>query len=310
VASLRPVKDPPVEDQAGAVRAAQVEVVVDQLVEEDPPGQRPVQHLGEGELGLQHGDVVLVAGGLVVGGERVRQPSQPLEHQRLDLLRAQPVTDGLHRARVGHRGEGVVQRRDPDAGLGRLPLGVLVAVEAHLRVVREVGGELDEERAEVGVHRVDVELVDHRGVADQPRVGLPGHRVPAGPGPPHPGLLLRPAHEQHPLGQLLDRAAGRRGRLGQVRPGDVVLALPLAQVHQVQAVDRHVVVQVGHERVGDRFHQHRRGVAPAALLEEVHHPRGVLQPRLEHVQQHPVDRLDLEHHVIGQHPRQRCAVAS
>jgi len=45
--------DLPVEDEADLVRAADVEVVADQLLEEDPPAHRGVQHLGEGELGLQ-----------------------------------------------------------------------------------------------------------------------------------------------------------------------------------------------------------------------------------------------------------------
>ena len=46
--------------------------------------------------------------------------------------------------------------------LGQLPLDVLVAVDAQLGVVGEVGAELEEERAEVLVEAVEVELVDHR----------------------------------------------------------------------------------------------------------------------------------------------------
>ena len=45
--------DAPVEDQGDLVRAADVQVVADDLLEEDPPGGRPARHLGEGELGLQ-----------------------------------------------------------------------------------------------------------------------------------------------------------------------------------------------------------------------------------------------------------------
>jgi len=50
-----------------------VEVVPDDLFEEHPPRDRVVQHLGQGTLRLQHGNVVAVTGGPVGGGERVRQ---------------------------------------------------------------------------------------------------------------------------------------------------------------------------------------------------------------------------------------------
>ena len=38
----------------------------------------------------------------------VRQPSQPLTQQRLDLVFAEPVADRLHRYRIIDRGEPVV----------------------------------------------------------------------------------------------------------------------------------------------------------------------------------------------------------
>ncbi|GAA0730799.1 hypothetical protein GCM10010199_46590 [Dactylosporangium roseum] len=70
--------DAPVEDQPDVVGAAQVEVVVDDLFEEDPSGDRFVEHLGQGELGLQDGDLIAVVGGAVRCGERMRQPAQSL----------------------------------------------------------------------------------------------------------------------------------------------------------------------------------------------------------------------------------------
>jgi hypothetical protein len=87
--------DPAVEDHADVVGASDVEVVADDLLEEDASGCRPVEHLGEGELGLQDRDVVGEAGGDVVVGERVRQDPQPLGQQRLDVLGAEGVADGL-----------------------------------------------------------------------------------------------------------------------------------------------------------------------------------------------------------------------
>ena len=56
--------DPAGEDQRDLVRAADVEIVPDDLLEEDPPGGRCVQDVGEGELGLQDGQLVAVASGV------------------------------------------------------------------------------------------------------------------------------------------------------------------------------------------------------------------------------------------------------
>ena len=120
VARLPAAHQPPVEDQRDLVGAADVEVVADDLLEEDPPGHRLVQHLGQGELGLQDRDVVAVAGGPVGGAERVRQDGQPLAQQRVDLLGSELVADGLQRHRILDRGEPVVERLECDAGLGGL----------------------------------------------------------------------------------------------------------------------------------------------------------------------------------------------
>jgi hypothetical protein len=51
-AELAALADGPAEDDAHLVRAADVEVVADQLLEEDPPAHRPVQGHGRGELDL------------------------------------------------------------------------------------------------------------------------------------------------------------------------------------------------------------------------------------------------------------------
>src|SRR5215213_2321665 len=48
-----------------------VEVVMQNLLEEDPPRDGPVEHLGQRELRLQDRQLIAVAGGLVLGRERV-----------------------------------------------------------------------------------------------------------------------------------------------------------------------------------------------------------------------------------------------
>jgi hypothetical protein len=102
-------------------------------------------------VSLQDRQLVAVAGGPVRRGERVRQDRQPLAQQRLDLGRAELVADRLQPRWAGDRGERVVQRGEADPGFGGLALGPVVAVDAQLGVVGEVGAELEEERAEVVV---------------------------------------------------------------------------------------------------------------------------------------------------------------
>ena len=72
---------------------------------------------------MQDRDVVAVAGGAILAGERMRQDGQPLAQQGVDLLGSEPVADGLQRHRILDRGEPVVQRLERDAGLGGLALG-------------------------------------------------------------------------------------------------------------------------------------------------------------------------------------------
>ena len=65
---------------------ADVEVVADDLLEEDPTRDGFVQHLGQGELGLQDRQVVAVARGAILAAERVRQDGQPLAQQSVDRV--------------------------------------------------------------------------------------------------------------------------------------------------------------------------------------------------------------------------------
>jgi hypothetical protein len=236
-----------VEDQTHLIGAADVEVVADDLLEKHPARHRFVQHLGQGELGLQDRALVAVAGGPIVCGKWVRQPDQPLAQQPVDLIGAEAVADRLHRHRVVDGGEPGVQGGEPDCRLGGLAFGPLVAVEAQLGVVGEVGAELEEERAEIVVDAVNVEVVDQPGGLDDPRIGITV-RITAFLGAEHGGLLLCPADEQHALGA---------GELGQVFVHHVVLALPFGEVDPRQPVVAGEPVHRRTERVGDL--RQRRG---------------------------------------------------
>ena len=83
-ARRRALVDAPAEDQLHLVRTAQVEILADHVFEECASVQRAVEHLGEGELGLQDRHLVEHAGTPVGTAERVRQPPQPLAQQRID----------------------------------------------------------------------------------------------------------------------------------------------------------------------------------------------------------------------------------
>jgi hypothetical protein len=164
--------------------------------------------------------------------------------------------------------------------------------EVDLPGVGEVAAELDVERAEIGVEPVEIPVVDHCLLLAQPRVPLAGHRVLALPGPPDPGLFLGHASEQDLLPAVVP---------GQVLPGDLVFALPLGEVDQVQAAGVDVVMDVRGEPLGHRAHQ-RRGheLVPPVVAEKPVDALPVLQPRLPEGQQHPVDAADLQPHVTGQ----------
>ena len=202
------------------------------------------------------------------------------------------MADRLHRGHVINGGEGVVQRGEPDPGLGGLPLGPLVAVEAQLGVERKVAAELQEERAEAVTGAVEVELVHHTGLQRDPRVGRAV--VPAAlAGPKQRDLLLRAADEQHPLGPA---------EAGQELLRHVVLALALGEVHPrdlpVSGKGPH---RLG-ERLGGRSQRrgggHRLAQVPVDIADQ---PGRVLQLRDIHVQVHPVDALHLERHMARQH---------
>jgi len=170
------------------------------LLEEQAAGHGAIEDLGETELGLPDRELIAVARSAILGGERVRQLPQPLARERVDLFGREPIAEPLDPPGVGTRQNAVIERFVGDPPLGELPLHVLVAVEAEFGIVRKVRAELQEERAEVPIHGVEVEVVDHRRRTDEPGIGLAGRGVAALLGPQHGRLLLRPPDEHHALG--------------------------------------------------------------------------------------------------------------
>ncbi|MGH3267907.1 MAG: hypothetical protein ACRDN1_02385, partial [Trebonia sp.] len=157
--------DAPPEDDLDAGGPADVEVVRDESLEEEPGAAGGVEHDGPGCPGLPHRALPPVAGVAVGGPERHGDAVHPALGEDLDGAGLQPVADLLQVRRVVTGGEPVGQRGEPDHGLDRLPLGPLVAIDPDLGRVGEGGADLDERRAEVLIPSVEV-------VAGHPAVGL------------------------------------------------------------------------------------------------------------------------------------------
>lgn len=69
---------------------------------------------------------------------------------------------------------------------------------------------------------------------------------------------------------------------------------------QLQAPRGHEAMDVGDERLGHRVHQRRgRIVMTTVANEETLDPATVGQPRLPHIEVHPVDGLHLKGHVTS-----------
>src|SRR6516225_4966757 len=66
-----------IEHQAYLARAANIEVLADYLLEENPACHRLIKDLGERELGLQYRELIAITGSPVAGRKWMRQAPQP-----------------------------------------------------------------------------------------------------------------------------------------------------------------------------------------------------------------------------------------
>ena len=84
-----------VEDELHLVGTPKIQILTDDIFKQDAAAERSVQDLSQGELGLQNGDVIAIAGGTVFRREWMGQERQPLAQQIIDLGWAKSITDGL-----------------------------------------------------------------------------------------------------------------------------------------------------------------------------------------------------------------------
>ena len=237
---------------------------------------------------MQDRDVVAVAGGVILGAKRVRQDGQPLAQQGVDLLGSEPIADRERRG-VLDRGEPVVQRLERDAGLGGLALRPVVAVDAQLGVIRKVQ-ELKEERAEIFVVAIEIEVVDHPSGGHYRRVGI-AIGVAAALGAKQLGFSCA-----RPMNNTPSSAV----KPAKVLVHDIVLALALRKVDPRNTVRAGESVHRGAERVGDLRQRRGRGdrqPQPPLQVADRRRHTAVAEHRRS---VHPVHAVHLEDHMVGQ----------
>src|SRR6202008_3335377 len=100
-AGFRRARYPGIEDEFDLLRAAEIEVLADHLLEEHATMQGSVEDLGGGELRLQDRDIVAVAGLAVRSSEGMRQEPQPFAQQCINLGCGKSVANRLQALRVG-----------------------------------------------------------------------------------------------------------------------------------------------------------------------------------------------------------------
>src|SRR3954452_4193992 len=148
--------DPAIEDQLHLLGPPDIEVFTDHLLKEHTTVYWQVEHLREGELGLQDRDIVAIAGLPIRSGVRVRQETQPLAQKTIDLFCRQPVADFLQPLGIDTTQDTVVEGLELDALPYKLALGIFVAVKTKLGVERKVAAELEKERTKIAIECIDV----------------------------------------------------------------------------------------------------------------------------------------------------------
>ncbi len=268
-----------------------VEILSNDLFEEDAAGHGSIEYLRERKLGLQDGELIEHPSLSIGVRERMREPTQPLPQQSIDLLGRQLVADLLSRGGISTRQHTVIESLEGDALLGQLAFEILVPVDAELRVVREIAAELQEERTEVVIDAIEVVLVDHRGGIHEPRVRCAGRRIASALGPNNACLLLRLADVEH---------AFVLGERAQIVLREFVLPFTGAELNEPKVVLLHVPLDGVDEALGHRRHQRgRRELHSSMLAEEPGDPAGVLEFLDVDIEVHPIDAFERQRDVLA-----------
>jgi hypothetical protein len=74
------------EEELDAIRPPEIEVVAQDFLEEVPTLQGSVEDVGHAELELPDRQLVAIAGGPVLAGERMREASKPAPEEAIDVV--------------------------------------------------------------------------------------------------------------------------------------------------------------------------------------------------------------------------------
>src|SRR5207249_6108957 len=151
------------EDQLHSVRAAQIQIVADDFLEELSAGHRAIHDLGEADFQLADRELVIIAGSAVAGRERQGEPIQPFGEENFELCWPQRIGQLLKAFGVLTTQEAVVQRLKADAFLSQLAFEPFVAVEVELQTPRSVAADLEEGFAPLAVIQIEVVVVGDDG---------------------------------------------------------------------------------------------------------------------------------------------------
>jgi hypothetical protein len=171
-----------------------------------------------------------------------------------------------------------------------LLLGILMAVEAKLGVVGEIGAELEEEGTEVTIEAIPVEVIDGGAGADDPRIGAAGLGVAASLGAEDGGFFLGFADEDDAFGFL---------EVAEMVGHEVVFALVFLEGEERDMVLLGEALGGSDEGLGDGIHEGGGSERIAAVMTEEPSDTALgLERGDEDVEVHAVDALKLEGNVV------------
>ena len=286
----RGARDPQREEQADAVRTAEVEILANDSLEEVAALHRLVEDVREAHFELADREAVVIAGGAVGRGHRPGQPMRPAIEEGLHVGRPERVAGRLQRRRVGTVQKAVVETLEAHPLATEVLLHPLVPVEAELDRIRQVRADLEERRAPVAIVHVEVVVVDGDGLARE----IEGN-LRAGAGSlvrlERAHLLLRHADDDDALAP--DEALS-------ISRDYVVLPLLGLEGDQWDRVASRKRGDRGHEAIMERLEERGRGNRVAEVfLEEVAEPARRLELGHPRMQIQAIDAPNLERHVLA-----------
>src|SRR5439155_474584 len=103
-------RDASIKDQLHLVRTTDVEILAHHFFEETAPRERPIEDLGQRELGLEARELIPIACGTVRGGAGTGGATEPPANGGVDLRGIESGGDLLDTGGIVGRADAIVQR--------------------------------------------------------------------------------------------------------------------------------------------------------------------------------------------------------